>query len=623
MHKSTSKAAWSLAVLATIGLVASASAKPPKETAERALKTLERGARSGDFTTRAMAVAGLGYGPKKRVMPLVKEALTDQQWQVRRASIQALFSLKDKKAWEKALISALRAENLNAQNEVLPLLEPLGQKTGVKLMLKAMSDKTFPKPERYALALKGHPWMVDVYVQALTKGLKKNGAAQDAFRMELDKLPLPDALPIYSKVFAKQPPAVQKQILDYVIDSPKVDDLGFLVPLLKKMKDDKLAFRISQALAIRGNAAGRDRLVAVAKDPEASNRLEALRALVGVAGKDLFPILQPIVNDDKGSVELAKAAYAIYAKVGHPKLARHLEAKIDGTDLDRRAAAVTVYGAVKGREALEKLHPLLNDGNRDIRLGAAKAVGDLKQRESIVKIREALFNERDEDIKVALLEALGEIRDQECVPVLRFQVSDRSAKVRHAAVKSLAAVRHQSAVGDLEVALRDVDQDVRRTALLAILELGPKQYGKYYEQAMSWITPDDVMRLTKLHKRDMLPLLVKSLSHDRPELREGALAALKLLDKGSQLAAYKELAVKAKRADMRVAGLEGVIALEGKAASAMLTTLSKDPEKLVRVTAIEALGVLGAKDATAMLTETTNDTDERVRVAAAAALMRL
>ena len=59
-----------------------------------------------------MAVEGLGHAPKKRALPVILESAEDPQWQVRRAAIGSLLTLKDK-GWKQALVTAMQSENLN------------------------------------------------------------------------------------------------------------------------------------------------------------------------------------------------------------------------------------------------------------------------------------------------------------------------------------------------------------------------------------------------------------------------------------------------------------------------------------------------------------------------------
>lgn len=608
--------------IAVLGLsfAASAAARLPPEMEQRASATVTSAVRSGDFATRAAAVEALGRLPKATALPLLNEALQDQQWQVRRAAISGLVQLRDR-SWEAALIKAIASERLNPRTEVLPVLEPLGTKQALALIKQAMEAKDFPRPERWvdALVQAGGDLMIDGVIMGLDL---KAVAARDAFARALPELPLPAAIPLYAKVLAKQSAEVQSRVLDRISKSPQVTDVGFIGPFVDS-KDKKVAFEAAVVLAKRGNPRGKALLVAAAGGTDEARRLEAIRAMEPIGTEDLFPILKPIVEGDASSVELLRAAYAVYAHAGHPNLARHLETRLLDTELSKRAAAVRVIGRIKGRAALDDLHPLLHDGAVEVRREAAHALADIGLPESITPVRDALFNEPDLDTRLALIAVLGRIRTPEVVPVLQQTIYDPDDLVRAATVEALAQVHHQAAVPLLELLLADRAPDVRRGALLALLDLGPKRQIEPFRRALSWIEPASLLALVSTHGVEMLPHLELALGSDRDDLRAAAVDALATLPEPVRRPVYEGLVRTARRPEMRVVGLLGLVRDKAPRVEALLAELAKDPDKRVRVAAIEQLGASKAAGTQALLFELTDDPDEHVRVAAAAALLRL
>lgn len=599
---------------------AAAATRLPPEMEQRASATLTSAVRSGDFSTRAAAVEALGRLPKATALPLLTEALQDQQWQVRRAAISGLVQLRDR-SWEAAVISAISSERLDPRTEVLPVLEPLGTKQALAVLSKAMEAKDFPRPERWvdALVRAGGDLMVDGMLMGLE--LKAVGP-RDAFARALPELPLPAAIPLYEKVLPKQSAAVQSRVFDRIASSPQVKEIGFIAPFVDS-KDKKVAFEAAVVLAKRGNPRGKAVLVAAAAGTDEARRLEAIRAMEPIATEDMFPILKPIVEDDASSVELLRAAYAVYAHAGHPNLGRHLETRLLDTELSKRAAAVRVIGRIKGRAALADLHPLLHDGAVEVRREAAHALADIGMPESITPIREALFNEPDLDTRLALIAVLGRIRTPEVVPVLQQTIYDADDLIRTATVDALAQVRHQAAVPLLELLLADRAPDVRRGALLALLDLGPKRQLEPFRRALSWIEPASLLTLVATHGVEALPHVELALSSDRDDLRAAAVDALATLPEATRRPVYDQLVRSARRPEMRVVGLQGLVRDKAPGVDALLVELAKDPTKLVRVAAIEQLGASKAASTQALLFGLTDDLDEHVRVAAAAALLRL
>lgn len=613
-----------LALLVGASAVSPAAAKVAKESAERAVMTLKSAASSGDFTTRSLAIDGMGAAAKKAVLPLVKEALEDPQWQVRRAAISALLGLGDK-SWEEALLRAMGNEALDAATEVLPLLAPLGEKKTLALLKKGLSDPKLPRPGRYvdALADAGGSLMVKAWEMGL--GLKKSPAVQAAFAAKLAELRLPDAVPLYQKVLKKQPPAVQAHVLDRILEDRRVQDIAFLTPLLAS-PDAQVVFKLSAALAMRGDAQGSAVLVAAVDEGEREAQLVALRALRHVTAdvfEDVKDKLKYIAYDDKSDVELLRAAYEVYAAADYKKLAPHLEKRLHSTEIERRAAAVRVLGKVKGRAALEALHPLLRDGSALIRREAAGAIADIAQPESVQPLGDALYGERDLGVRVALIQALAAVRTPDVVPLLQQYIYDGDDAVRGAAVAALVAVRHQSAVELLKLKLTDRSEAVRRIVLAGLLDMGPGRHLVEFDRALPWVDSESLAALVAKHGEAMVPHLELALASERPELRYAALAALGTLGAQTRASIYAKLALKGERPALRVAGIEGMVASDGAMATEPLVQLARDKDMEVQVAAVLALGELRAVAQEALLMELTDSTTERVRVAAAWSLLRL
>lgn len=595
------------------------------EVADKALTSLKQGTKSGDFATRAAAVEGLGHAPKKVALPLVREALADPQWTVRRATIRALLSLKDR-AWQKAAQDAVKAPALDAYGEVLPVLAPLGVKQGVKILAGALKDPAFPKPERWAKALarKGGPWMVQTYLAVLKA--KKDSAAKRAFTEALGTLPLPDAVALYKALLPRLAPSVQQAILEHVMAAPNLREVPFLKPLLKS-KDAGVAFRAAAALGLRGDAAGKALLTAQLEDGDTSAKIDdkvtALQALEPIADRSVLPMLKFITRASVADIRLVEGALAIHAKVGNPKLAPWLEKTIRGTDLQRRAVAVTVLGRVKGKSALPLLHGLLTDGAASIRAGAAQSIGDIGAPESVEPLRRALFNEGDPKVKVAYLQALAKIRTPAVLNAVRMELSAPDKTVRQAAVRAAAAVHTPESVADLKLLLRDRAPDIRRQALVAILDLGPERYVDHFKSSLGWLEPKDLTVLVTKHGDAMLPHLRLALASSRPELRGEALTALKLVSRDKRVAVLTELAAKADRKDLRLMALRALVDELGPKALDVVRALVKDPEPAVRLEALDDLGRLRDKASQPVLESALDDPSEAVRVRAAAALLAL
>ncbi len=620
-----------MVVVAALSVTAEAKGKkstadPSSDPAVKALMQLKSSVKSGDFATRAAAVEGLGLvsrKQKKEVLPLIKEALKDAQWQVRRAAIKGLLSLGDK-SWQSAIAAAMALRGLDPYREVLPLLEPLGVKRAMPLIKRVLTTPKFDGPERYLAAFKrtGGDWMVRAWLMGT--GLK--GGLGDMFRNDLATLPLPAAAEVYKKVLKKQTPAIQAAIVKHVARSKALEDIKFVAKLVKS-KAPEVAFAAALALAHRKDASGKALLVAALSEDNTDDKkkLLALEALRNIPSTSLYAALKPYTRSAKTPISILQAVLEIHAALKNPKLGLWLNKQLNGTNVERRAVAATVLGRVQGKAALPTLHKLIRAGGHfATRLGAAKSIADLAPKESLEVIRQVLFTEQDPRMKIALLNALGRIRTPECVPIIRSEIAQDDPNVKAAAVRAMGAIRHESAVPDLKMAFGDRSKKVRRGALVAIMSLGPQRYLSYFKSALNWVTPELLDTLTAAHGAQFLPHLKLAMASSKAEVRDGAFAALRHLDKKTRAAVAKSLAVTSKRRNQRLTGLAVAVELLPKAeAIELASTLSNEKDKLIVVACLDALGRLGAKGARALLATSIDAESESVRVAAAVALLKL
>lgn len=600
-----------------------AVAKPAKDLEEKALTTLERGAKAGDFDVRALAVEGLGNGPKKRVLGPVKDALADPQWNVRSAAIIALRNLKEA-SWEKEVQKAECEMPVDPEANVMPLVEPLGAAKAVPLLIKGLEQKDCPRPERYVAALvrKGGEWFVPAFKLGLKSSVKE---VKTAFDNELPNLPLAPAMPLYKDGFAKYPPELQMALLKRIAAAPVEDakDLSFTKGLQKSTKDPELQFQLAYLLALGGDASGKAVLLASLKDPNVARRVVALQALENIADAEVFEAMKALIKDRETPYEQLVLAYRVYMKSGSTKLVSYLEGEIQNTDVPQRAAAVYFLGQVKGKAALTDLYPLLGNAPTTIRLAAAHAIGELGQRESVAVIRDALSRETDKTMKLALLESLAAIKDAEIIPVARFYIADSDADVRRLAVKAIIGVPDASAAADLEIASRDRMKDIREMAFFALIEQDPENRLMLFERSLEWLSPEALYAFVVKHGDKVKRHVVMALGSNRDDLRGQAWALTKKLGKPVQIEIATELAAKNERQYLRLAAIDRLVELQGKDAIPTLEAFAKDPDDKVRVAAIAWMGRLGHKPGIEALRQNLDDPSERVRVAVAGAILKL
>lgn len=598
-----------------------APGKPDKELIERALVTLERGAKAGDFDIRAMSVEGLAYGPRARTATQVKDALADPQWNVRAAAINGLRIMKDK-AWDAEIKKATCELAVDPTLGLLPLVSPLGPVKASDLVVKALEQKDCPKPERYVQALiaQGDDWML----AAMKVGLKvKTQTVREAFEAAVPNLPLPAATAIYAAKdgLPKMAPATQKAVIAR-LQTADVKDLSFLRALLKSTDTD-VVFQVAALLGKRGDASGKTVLVDALSSADAARRITALDALVPIADGPVFELMKERIKDRETSYEELVKAYEVYLKSGSTKLQGYLEGELQSTDIPQRAAAVHFIGKVKGRAATADLHPLLGNAPKPIRLAACHALGELAQRESIGVLRDSLARETDKDLKLAMLKALARMRDAEAIPVARFYIADPDSDVRREAVSVIVSVPDPSGAPDLEIASRDRMKDIREMALFALIEQDPENRFMLFERSLEWLAPEALTAFVQRHGDKVKRHVAFTLTSTRDDLRSTAWRATRLLSKAAQSEIATGIAAKNERQALRIAAIERLVELDGKNAAATLEAFVKDGDEKVRVFAIAQMARIGHKAGIQAVSGDLDDPSERVRVAVATALIRL
>lgn len=614
---------FTASIVAAALFASPALARPDKDLAEKALTTLERGVKAGDFEVRALAIEGLGFGPKKRVLAVVKDALADPQWNVRASAILALKALKER-AWEAEVKKAVCEMPVEPELNLLPLVDALGPAKASALIIDGLEAKDCPRPDRYVSLFirKGADWLLPAFKLGLKSSSKD---VQAAFDKELPTLPLSHALPLYKEGFAKYPPELQQTLLTRLAEASagEVADVSFVKPLLKSSKDPKVLFQVAYLLGLRGDAAGKATLVAALGGTDPAQKVMALKALEHVADAEVFELMKGIIKERETPFEQLILAYQVYLKSGSTKLVSYLEGELQNTDVPQRAAAVHFLGRVKGKAALADLHPLLGNAPETIRVAACHAIGELAQRESIPVLRDALARETNKTMKLAMLKALATIKDADVIPVARFYIADSDVDVRRLAVEALVAVPDARSVPDLEIATRDRQKEIREMAFFALIGQDPENRLMLFEQSLEWLSPEALADFVKKHGDKVQRHVAKALASNRDDLRSTAWSLTRGLSKATQVELATELATKNERQLMRLAAIQRLVDLQGKAAIPTLEAFTKDGDDKVRVLAIASLGRLGHKPGVEALRASLDDPAERVRVAVAGAILRL
>lgn len=144
-----------------------------------------------------------------------------------------------------------------------------------------------------------------------------------------------------------------------------------------------------------------------------------------------------------------------------------------------KVAAIEALVSVRAAATAQGLVPLLQDGDRDVRIAAARGLGALSYTPACQTLETILaakgMKDADRQEKVAFFEAYGRLAGAEGVPMLgrilnskRWLGKGESSEMRACAALGLALVRHGSAQDALRRASGDSDPVVRSAVTRAL-----------------------------------------------------------------------------------------------------------------------------------------------------------
>jgi hypothetical protein len=219
------------------------------------------------------------------------------------------------------------------------------------------------------------------------------------------------------------------------------------------------------------------------------------------------------------------------------------------------------------------------------------------------------------------------------IPTLRINLRDPSPKIRRSAAEALerTSAKAGPAVPALVCALKDKDLGVRLAAATALAHMGQRKQAVLAALASDLASPRAAIRektaakLEFMSKRlapEVVPLLLKSLKDESPDVREDVLMAIREtgpMGKPAVPALIKGLQDEIWWIRSNVAYALSGIGPGAKVAVPALIKAMNDPKRKVREAAVYALGKIGpgARAAIPLLTKALADSEMREKAAEA------
>jgi len=289
-----------------------------------------------------------------------------------------------------------------------------------------------------------------------------------------------------------------------------------------------------------------------------NKQLSAVKALGHVTDPRILPAMKEALKKPTPSVRAA--ALEVLEKMADPETYAQVEPLLQDDSAAVRAAAVEAATLCGGRHAVQPLIKRLKDTSWEVRQAAAKALGTLGELSAVDPLCQTV-QDPDRDVREAVIIALGELGENRAIQPLVLALLDTENTVRNAASASLYRIN------------RRWDESEQAHRALPKIKAALKHNDYWVCQAAA--------------------KLLEQLNVDVKSLQEEA-ATVKLTMKSGPSPVYALFAdlLFDRDRDLRLAAAVSLGRLRERAATAILSTASRDSDYCVRQAALSALTAL-------------------------------
>jgi len=547
---------------------------------------------SPDEEMRREAIEGLldvSFEPK--ILPLLKKAIGDESWRVRKSAVNVGVSFHEPAAVAAIvplMIDLLRAEdNAGLRNSAVECLTRFGIKSAPYL-IQNLNDKDHDVRKFIVDILsdiwtrKGDQVLDQGIVDALIIAIDDHNENVRLAAIEgLGKIGSNNAVQALLKILEKGDSALKFTTLE------ALGNIGRPIPMKGVYSALSDRFLKRAAYDLMGKVGGAEAvpyLMDGLHESSTSTREAAIAALYMLAS----------------SFRLSKHDISSHILHLTPSTIEKIASSLESPNLNVKKGVVFVLGLSGKKQAAEHIIKALYFN---------EIVGEAKQAliELGNKVLDVILNSyprQEEQVRSLLCSILGEIGNKKAENVLVQAIKDNYGHVRSSAAKALGKINLEKAIPEIVSLLQDEFDDVRYAAV----------------DALCYLAPDSDKILAAI-----LPLLSK----DDPYIREKAIIVLGKISRGihrnkrSKGIEKVRLAIKDSSPIVRKAA---VYALEGigeeQYVQDVILALT-DEDKQVRLAAAKVLGNMATKKAVDPLLLTLKDEDIWVKTAAVESLGKI
>jgi len=440
----------------------------------------------------------------RHVVPLLVQALQDENERVRKAACEALGAIGDPQAIPH-LAQALQDEAWEVRKAAFEALGAIGDPQAIPHLAQALQDEDWlvRKAACEALGAIGDPQAIPHLAQALQD---EHRLVRAAACEALGAIGDPQAIPHLAQALQDEHRWVREAACEAL---GAIGDPQAIPPLLQALQDEALEVRKAacEALGKIGDPQAIPPLLQALQDEAWEVRKAACEALGAIGDPQAIPpLLQALKNEDWW---VCKAACEALGKIGDPQAIPPLLQALQDEDWAVRRAACWALGAIGDPQAIPPLLQALQDEHRWVREAACEALGAIGDPQAIPPLLQALQDEH-RWVRVAACEALGKIGDPQAIPPLLQALQDEDWEVRKAACEALGAIGDPQAIPHLAQALQDEDWLVRKAAREALGAIGDPQAIPPLLQALqdehSWVREAACEALWRISVRHKVPI---------------------------------------------------------------------------------------------------------------------
>lgn len=207
-------------------------------------------------------------------------------------------------------------------------------------------------------------------------------------------------------------------------------------------------------------------LIKALKDQNPGVQDAAMHSLINIGGEVLAYMVIPLLRDDS---YLRNTALLILKELG-AVCAELLYPLLKDKDEDVRKFTLDLMADIREGLIPERIMPLIEDTNANVRAAAIRAIGALRYRAGAGPVVKALKDE--EWVCFSALETLGELKDEGAVDAITELLSSGSETLRVAALETLGKIGSPRARDAVVSLVSRVDGFEKTAAVKSLVQIG-------------------------------------------------------------------------------------------------------------------------------------------------------